>query len=120
MSFFDRYAELCKAHNYDPCGRTIAEAIGFNNASATYWRNNKIPKGETVRAIADFFHVSTDYLLERTEDPAELNQATQELTAKERELLKMFRTLNPQQQDTILTMIEPLYEQAKKIPVESA
>lgn len=121
MSFFDRYAEVCKVNNYEPSSRKLTDILGFNNAAVTPWKKKgKIPMGDTVRAIADFFHVSADYLLERTDDPTDYAKKPPDLSNEERDLLSMFRTLNPEQRKMILTMVEPLYEQAKKETTETA
>ena len=37
----------------------------MENRNYTNWRNNKIPRGETLKQIADVLNVSTDWLLER-------------------------------------------------------
>lgn len=126
MTFYERFEGLCKARGLGPSGQRLEKLMkekvnSFSRTTPNKWKTGESrPTGEIITAIADILNVSTDYLLCRTEDPTDHTQTEPELTAKERELLKMFRTLNPQQQDTILTMIEPLYEQAKKVPVESA
>lgn len=49
-----------------------AAKIGFNRASVTVWKNNgTAPKQELLVKIADFFQVSTDYLLGLEKAPAE-------------------------------------------------
>ncbi len=60
--FYDTFAALCAEQNLTPSG--AAAKIGFNRASVTVWKNNgTAPKQELLVKIADFFHVSTDYLL---------------------------------------------------------
>lgn len=60
--FYDVYCELCRKNGLTPSG--AAGKIGFNRASVTMWKNTgKAPKQDLLIKIADFFGVSTDYLL---------------------------------------------------------
>lgn len=60
--FYDIYCELCRKNGLTPSG--AAGKIGFNRASVTVWKNTgRAPKQEILVKIADFFDVSTDYLL---------------------------------------------------------
>ena len=60
--FYDVYCALCETNGLTPSG--AASKIGFNRASVTVWKNTgKAPKQELLLKIADFFGVTTDYLL---------------------------------------------------------
>lgn len=48
-----------------------------------YENNNRSPDTETLQNIADFFDVSVDYLLGRTDDPNPLHKPLPELTTKD-------------------------------------
>lgn len=68
--FYDIYCELCQKHGLTPSG--AAAKIGFNRASVTMWKNTgKAPKQELLVRIAEFFDVSTDYLLGKEKAPTE-------------------------------------------------
>ena len=71
--FYEIYCELCQKNGLTPSG--AATKIGFNRASVTMWKNTgKAPKQELLVRIADYFGVTTDYLLgkeENTKAPAE-------------------------------------------------
>ena len=68
-TFFERYNYLCSESHCDPCGNDITKAVGVNKATISVWKSAKtVPKGETVRKIADRFNVSCDFLLGRTND----------------------------------------------------
>lgn len=63
---FERVKELCKKR-----GISISELenrIGFGKNSIYKWKTQS-PKIETLQKVADYFRVSTDYLLGRTDDP---------------------------------------------------
>ena len=70
--FYDVFCALCAEKGLTPSG--AAAKIGFNRASVTVWKNNgTAPKQELLVKIADFFQVSTDYLLglEQEKTPAD-------------------------------------------------
>ena len=67
---YDVFCALCAEKGLTPGG--AAAKIGFNRASVTVWKNNgTAPKQELLVKIADFFQVSTDYLLGLEKTPAE-------------------------------------------------
>lgn len=60
--FYDVYCELCQKNGLTPSG--AANKIGFNRASVTVWKTTgKAPKQDLLLKIADYFGVTTDYLL---------------------------------------------------------
>lgn len=72
--FYDIYKKLCEDNGLTPSG--AATKIGFNRASVTVWKNTgKAPKQDLLLKIADYFGVTTDYLLtgeEKEKSPAEI------------------------------------------------
>ncbi len=66
--FFDRYSELCKEANSSP--NAIAKLLSISSGSVTAWKNGTLPRTETIKRIADYFHVSADYLLGNVNDPS--------------------------------------------------
>ena len=76
--FYDTYCRLCEGKGMTPSG--AAAKIGFNRASVTMWKNSgKAPKQDLLIKIADFFGVTTDYLLGKPE-----KENTPALTEKDR------------------------------------
>ena len=70
MTFFDRYKKACEIKGVEPCSQKAADLIGTTRATISIWNSkNTIPKGETIKAIADAYEVSADFLLGRTDDP---------------------------------------------------
>lgn len=77
--FYDVYCELCEKNGLTPSG--AAAKIGFNRASVTVWKNTgKAPKQDLLVKIANYFHVTTDYLLGQAEPGQLLVNGDQELT----------------------------------------
>ena len=94
MTFFDRYALLCRERGIDPCGQKAEAQIGINKTTANKWNvNGTTPKGDTVRLLADYFQVSADYLLGRTENRTDYAAEAPALSKEEEALLKLYRSL---------------------------
>ena len=53
----------------------VAEDLGYS-INYLYTLKEKTPKSDRLQEIADYFHVSTDYLLGRTDNPAIANDDT--------------------------------------------
>lgn len=65
MSLVDRIKKLCTARKV-----TVAEVerkTGISNGQIRRWDTSS-PKTENVQKVADYFNVSVDYLLGRTDD----------------------------------------------------
>lgn len=61
MDFYERFCDLCAEKNVAPS--TVAYAIGLNRSIITYWKRGAVPKSDTLSALAQYFGVTTDYLL---------------------------------------------------------
>ena len=60
--FYDLFCTLCKQKNVSPTRAALE--IRLSKSTATKWKNSgATPNGETLSKIADYFGVSTDYLL---------------------------------------------------------
>ncbi|MDT2743977.1 helix-turn-helix domain-containing protein [Enterococcus asini] len=67
MTVFDRIKELS-----DKRGISLQKAateMGFSENLFYQWKSSQ-PKADRLEKVADYFHVSTDYLLGRTDDPS--------------------------------------------------
>lgn len=59
--FFDKYAVLCKKK-----GVSVYKActdLGLNRSAVAKWKAGATPNGTTIALMADYFGVSSDYLL---------------------------------------------------------
>ncbi|WP_161979799.1 helix-turn-helix domain-containing protein [Streptococcus sp. S784/96/1] len=66
MSLLDRIKLLASTHQM-----TLAELerkLDFSNGSLRKW-SSSTPSGDKIEKVADYFNVSTDYLLNRTDNP---------------------------------------------------
>lgn len=78
--FWNNFEKLCKLNNIKP--NPLAKKIDIASSTVTSWKNGAIPNGETLIKIADYFNVSIDYLLDRTNNPnlTEKNSISQQVT----------------------------------------
>lgn len=70
MTFFERFEKLCADNGFDrPISDSCAKFVGVSKQSIGHWKKSgKAPTGASLALVADAFHVSTDYLLGRTDD----------------------------------------------------
>ena len=91
--------------------KEVAQAINVSAQSYGYYENwiNK-PDPETLIKLADFFEVSVDYLIGRSDELGFVNVVTNgaELTKDEKTLLDCFNKLGVFERDAILIQIKAL------------
>lgn len=87
----------------------VASVLGFTYFTYGKWEQGKAePSLSSLQKLADFFHVSTDDLLGRTEDELE-RPVPADLPEEENKLLNYYRGLDKTQQRAILRTAESLY-----------
>lgn len=69
--FWETFYKLCVEKNTSP--NAVAKKIDVSNSTTTKWKNGTIPNGEILIKLANYFNVSIDYLLGRTEEPKQQN-----------------------------------------------
>ena len=65
--FWDIYTALCAKQGASP--NAVAKSLSIASGTVTNWKNGAIPQNATLRKIADYFGVSTSYLLGIVDDP---------------------------------------------------
>lgn len=79
MTKIPRLFELLKETNTSQ--KQLAEYIGASQGNISDWKSGKaVPASEKLCAIADFFNVSVDYLLGRTDVRTPAAETAQPLT----------------------------------------
>jgi transcriptional regulator with XRE-family HTH domain len=72
--FYDTLKKLCEEKNISPS--KAATECGISRSTVTWWKQHKTsPNSEQVSKLAEYFGVSTDYLLgnDQKEKPAQNN-----------------------------------------------
>lgn len=70
------------------------------------WENRgTIPGGNSLNKIAEYFEVSTDYLLGNTQTSAENDK---EMSTEDIEIMKMIKSLSPEKKEMFLKFLKSL------------
>lgn len=97
MTFSERLDNLLKAHKVN--WKTVYTTLHIGKNQKKYWADNDIvPEMETLKKLADYFNVSTDYLRGidtlKEEMLISLDNQTLTLTAEEVQLVLKYRNLD--------------------------
>ena len=91
--------------------KKLAESIGISEAKLSHYLNERYEMPtHVVVAIAEYFHVSADYLLGMTNAP----ERPMTMTDAEQKLVENFRTLNREQRELIVKNIAIMQEQNRR------
>ena len=108
MIFSERLRDLREAKGLSML--SLAQKIGVSDAAICKWENaTNEPKASSISLLADFFEVSTDYLLGLEDDigikkfsaPIK-NEKPDELSPDGKELISIFNSLDSDYQAQIL------------------
>ena len=64
---YTQIIKLCKASEKNITA--VLEDLNMSKGNISNWRNGGYPSAEVLMKIADYFDVSVDYLLGRTDNP---------------------------------------------------
>ena len=93
----------------------VANGIQTSQRNIGRWENGEvIPSADAVVKLADYFEVSADYLLGRTDDLGAFVPPRSDLSQDEQQLLHCFRELPGSSQSLILGMIKSAADAAKR------
>lgn len=67
MDFYTRLTQLRKAKGVSQA--EIINTLGFGRNAFTQWKHGAMPNSSSQKVLADYFGVSVDYLMGRTETP---------------------------------------------------
>lgn len=65
--FYKRLRELCEESNMTV--NELVRILNLSTGSPTAWKSGATPRQSTVQKIADYFHVSSDYLVGNVSEP---------------------------------------------------
>ena len=126
--FYDNVVKLCEQNGIKIT--KFAKTLGLSSSAPTYWKSGSVPKSDTLQRIADYFGVTTDYLLHGdnrqtnsvgyARDSAVVQGSSgtisvtsgSKLETHETELIRIFRSLDLRGQNAVITC---LYEQADRV-----
>lgn len=116
--FYDLFYELCVQKGVNPSKACLE--MGLSRSLAAKWKNTSAtPSAEVMSKIADYFHVSTDYLLGKGPQNDELPALTKK---DERDIAKQLDIMVGQlggDHDGLMFDGEPLDDETRELLVES-
>lgn len=91
MDFYERYKQLCSEHNTLPQTKEMLDIARVTSGSVSGWKKGVTPKAEVLCRLAEYFHVTSDYLLGLSDikEPPSIS-----LTPEEVELVLKYRSLD--------------------------
>lgn len=124
--FYNNVRELCIKHNTNIT--QLAKDLGISTALPTAWKNGSLPRISTVKKIADYFGVTSEYLLRdkmstniHAEDSVVVNANSDnvainsnQLSEMEQEVLRIFRTLNMRDKNRVMSYLYNIEDELKK------
>lgn len=112
MDTLDRILNLIKQSGITQ--QALLKDLGFNKSFISDWRAGKIhsPSSDKISKIADYFDVSTDYLLGHTDNPAPSNSNEDDINLDELEfaLLGEVRDLDDAEKEELVRMARRMRE----------
>lgn len=111
--FYQILQSLCKQQGVKITN--VVSELKISSGNLSKWKAGGVPKGATLKKLADYFHVSTDYLLGR-EAPA----SSSELSPEEQELLECYRQLNNDGKKKMNDYLDDLLGNEKNLTVPAA
>lgn len=63
--FNDIFERLCREKGVSP--NAVAKQLSISSGSVSEWKKGRVPQNAKLRIIAEYFNVSTDYLLGKTD-----------------------------------------------------
>lgn len=134
MSFFDVLNKLLEEKQIS--ANKMAKDLGLGSSAYTHWKNRgNLPSGDVIQKLADYFDISTDYLLGRTNDPSSiqnivvnaslphdnLSEAGNDRPAfapnfdiEEKEILDKYRALDNRGKETVRSILDIEYGRVSK------
>lgn len=111
MAFSDRLSSLMKEKKVSK--NKLALDLGLNKSSVYYWeQRGNAPDGEALNKLADYFNVSTDYLLGKTDIKKAAIGEDDGLSELDLKLIGDFQKLTLDGQKQVLAFLDYLKHQS--------
>lgn len=97
--FFDMFCQLCKEKGMSANG--VAKDLSIASGTVSEWKKGRSPQNATLLRIANYFGVSIDYLLGKSETPS---PAAISFTAEENAIISALRA-QPEMKPAVLRLL---------------
>jgi len=109
----NRIAELRKQKGLSQ--KEFAKFLKISPGNLCEWEKGRIePSVDSLNIIANYFDVSIDYLVGRTDDFGNIKKSDVEIDKTTQELLKILSTFNERQKERVLAYAEGVLESEKE------
>ncbi len=92
MSFYERYEALCAEKGMKPQNPEMFKVSQVTSGAVSGWKKGALPKGDVLCRLAQYFEVTTDYLL----GLSPVRNPESSLTEEERILIEAYRSASAQ------------------------
>ncbi len=92
MSFYERYQQLCEEKGLKPQNPEMFKVTQVTSGAISGWKKGALPKGDVLCRLANYFDVTTDYLL----GLSEIRKPGFALTEEELLLIEAYRSATTQ------------------------
>lgn len=106
MNLLDRVKELASVKSVSLA--ELERKLDFGNGSMRKW-STSTPSIDKIEKVADYFCVSTDYLLGRTNDP-EIKKADEKLSSQYRAIQRKAKSLTVADQERLLQIMDLTFQ----------
>ena len=86
--FFEIYQDLCRKKGLSV--NAVAKALSISSGAVSEWKKGRTPHNSTLKKIADYFGVSVDFLLDRTNVQEEENEPFDSRSASSLPLVALY------------------------------
>lgn len=101
--------------------KELSEILKISQSVICDYENNKVdPTTNVLLKYADFFGVSTDYLLGRENDEGNIITVAPNLSSEEQRLIDYYRALPPELRSGVMTYTRTFYELNNKGKINTA
>lgn len=100
--FYKNFIKLCNQKGITPTGLVLK--LGLSSSNASVWKNGGTPRPDALRKIADYFAVTTEYLLTENEKTPSEPQSE----GLQAEFIRLFNALSPEQQQREIAYLKEL------------
>lgn len=107
MTLYERVSELAKKQGISVFD--LADRLNLSRNSIYSWKKSS-PKAETLQKVADYFDVSVDYLLGRTENPNPLKTEEENIPPEYFAIQRKSKKLNQKDQQRLLKIMEATFD----------
>lgn len=104
---FEKVRELAKKQGLSL--NQVEEKLGYSKNTLYSLKRQKV-SSERLQEIADYFNVSTDYLLGRTDTPAIASDSNEIFSEKGRAIARKYDSFSPEKQKYYDKIIAAMFE----------